>query len=110
MSKMNRRDLLLSLGGTAVATAGLSSSLGDGRALAAKGHLAKEPLSKQDWMAAWMNAPDKKGGRDAEGQLWLGRFLDPIYFLLKPIAWRPSPAQAVKYDAVEVPAGFVTDL
>ncbi|WP_410469791.1 DUF1353 domain-containing protein [Bradyrhizobium sp. 33ap4] len=48
--------------------------------------------------------------KDAVGALYLGRFLDRIYFVDKPIAWRPSPAQAGTYQAVEVPVGFVTDL
>lgn len=58
-------------------------------------------------MAAWMNGPT---ARDTEGQLWLGRFLDPIYFLLKPIEWKPSQLEKSKLPTVTVPEGFVTDL
>ena len=69
--------------------------------------LAEALLSKEEWMAAWMDAPKPK---EAIGQLWLGRFLDPMYFLLKPIEWRPNEPQTQAYPSVQVPEGFVTDL
>ena len=40
--------------------------------------------------------------------LYIGRFADPIYFLLKPITWKPNPGQEA-FQAVTVPVGFVTD-
>jgi len=58
------------------------------------------------WMDAWMNS---KGWRRPEGGLYLGRFADPIYFLTKPITWKPNPGQE-QYKEVIVPVGFVTDL
>jgi hypothetical protein len=55
-------------------------------------------------MDAWM-ARDK----DVAGSLRVGRFADPIYFLLQPITWRPSADQVGKYQSVTAPVGFVTD-
>ena len=63
---------------------------------------------KAEWMARWMT--NAKKAKDVSGDFWLGRFRDEWYFLLKPIAWTPSTSQAGKYEAVHVPAGFVTDL
>jgi hypothetical protein len=54
-------------------------------------------------MAAWMDA------RGPEGPLYLGRFADPIYFVLTPISWKPNPGQE-QYKEVTVPKGFITDL
>jgi hypothetical protein len=55
------------------------------------------------WMNEWM-----KRDKDVVGALHLSRFADPIYFLLKPITWKPNPDQT-GYQAVSVPVGFVTD-
>ena len=55
------------------------------------------------WMNTWMSAA--KGN---SGTLRIGRFADPMYFLLKPITWKPNPDQQA-YDPVTVPTGFVTD-
>jgi hypothetical protein len=55
------------------------------------------------WMDEWM-----KRDRDVVGALHLSRFADPIYFLLKPITWKPN-ADQTGYQAVSVPVGFVTD-
>jgi uncharacterized protein DUF1353 len=41
--------------------------------------------------------------------LFLGRFADPMYFLLKPITWTPDQSGG-DYKSVTVPMGFVTDL
>jgi hypothetical protein len=46
--------------------------------------------------------------RESIGTLHVGRFADPIYFLLKPITWNPNPGQE-SFQAVTVPLGFVTD-
>jgi hypothetical protein len=40
--------------------------------------------------------------------LLLSRFSDPVYFLTKPIGWKPKD-QNSKLEQIEVPAGFVTD-
>ncbi len=45
----------------------------------------------------------------AQGVLFLGRFRDPIYFLTSSIVWQPNPEQVARYQAVQVPVGFVTD-
>lgn len=81
---------------------GARDSTGDGGRI--KG---RKPLSKSEWMARWMNAPKAK---DIDGDFWMGRFRDEMYFLLKPIAWIPNATQAGSYEAVHVPAGFITDL
>ncbi len=39
--------------------------------------------------------------------LLLSRFADPVYFLTKAIRWEPKADQTVKFEPVEVPAGFV---
>jgi hypothetical protein len=36
-----------------------------------------------------------------------GRFADPVYYLTKPMSWKPRSDQSQKYTSVEVPAGFV---
>jgi Protein of unknown function (DUF1353) len=61
--------------------------------------------SAEEWMDAWMNAPT----RGEQGALYLSRFVEPIYFLTKPITWTPNPDQH-GYQPVTVPVGFVTDL
>jgi hypothetical protein len=57
----------------------------------------------EEWMNKWM-VP----ARDANEPLYLGRFVEPIYFLVKPIGWLPNPGQT--YEPVNVPIGFVSDL
>lgn len=55
------------------------------------------------WIDAWMKAP-----RSANDPLHLGRFADPMYYLLLPIGWKPNPGQEA-LPPVEVPENFVTD-
>ena len=57
---------------------------------------------KERWMEAWMT-------RQPVGTLHLSRFADPIYFLLKPIGWKPNNRGSQLVE-VNVPEGFVTDL
>ena len=57
----------------------------------------------ENWMNGWM-PQDRQG----VGTLHLSRFSDPIYFLTKPITWKPNPGQE-KFQSVTVPIGFVTD-
>ena len=83
-------------------------------ALAAAGLVRGQNKSKkpapavtvETWMKTWMDA---EGARQPVGSLYLGRFADPIYFLTKPITWKPNKGQE-KYREVTVPTGFVTDL
>lgn len=57
------------------------------------------------WMTEWF-----KNQRAVSGPLNLTRFADPVYIVTKPIKWTPNPPQKQTYQAVNVPAGFVTDL
>jgi len=58
-------------------------------------------------MREWMTRP-KPG--ISPSPLQLGRFREPIYFLLDSITWKPNAEQATQFDPVKVPLGFVTDL
>jgi hypothetical protein len=64
---------------------------------------AGDPKVVDKWMDQWIRLDRKPAG-----PLHVGRFADRIYFLLRPIRWEPNPNQS-GYDAVTVPAGFVTD-
>ena len=55
------------------------------------------------WMDAWMT--DQKA---TVGNLHLSRFVEPIYYLLKPTTWLPDKGQE-HLKPVNVPVGFVTD-
>lgn len=55
------------------------------------------------WMSKWMTE-----GKLPVGALHVSRFVEPVYFLLKPIIWKPNTGQEA-YPAVTVPKGFVTD-
>jgi len=74
----------------------------------------KGELTMQDWMDTLMNPRDDSipAGvpRAPTSPLFFGKFVDHIYFLLKPIGWKPNPDQVGKYAAVSAPTGFVTDL
>ena len=67
------------------------------------GQRTTDPTVEQ-WMNDWMKAV-----RAPEGALHLSRFVEPIYFLTKPIAWKPNPGQEADFQAISVPTGFVTD-
>lgn len=69
-----------------------------------EGAVAKErTVTAEQWMDRWMALNRAPGGL-----LQVGRFKDPMYFLLKSISWTPNKGQE-QYAAVEVPVGFVTD-
>jgi hypothetical protein len=68
---------------------------------------ASDGYADQAAMDAWMSRWRNRLGA-ASGPLHLGRFLDPMYFLLDEIAWSPNPGESV--SPVSVPIGFVTDL
>jgi len=57
----------------------------------------------------WLGAAKVVGDRTAIGTLLLSRFVERIYFLMKPIAWKPGPKQDQQLPSIEVPVGFVTD-
>jgi uncharacterized protein DUF1353 len=71
----------------------------------AQGVAVAEELTAEQWMHEWMSLPKAPGAT-----LHVSRFVEPIYFVTRPIAWRPNPDQVAKFEAVEVPKGFVTDL
>jgi hypothetical protein len=56
------------------------------------------------WMSKWMD--DQKA---LNGSLRVGRFRDPMYFLLSPINWSPNLSEPQTLQPVTVPTGFVTD-
>ena len=64
---------------------------------------ADKPRNMADWMDRWAG----ERARDPSGGLFVYRFKDPTWALLKPIAWKPNPGQSQK--EVNVPASFVTD-
>ena len=57
----------------------------------------------EQWMDAWMRP------KAPVGTLHLSRFVEPVYFLTKSIAWRPNPGEEADLEPVHVPRGFVTD-
>jgi hypothetical protein len=77
---------------------------GDDAARAAQSS-KKQPanVSVEAWMDQWMRR------RSPDGTLHISRFRDPMYFLLKPIGWKPDGDQVGKYQPISVPQGFVTD-
>ncbi len=62
------------------------------------------PVQIEAWMDEWMSS-----SKFPSGGLFVGRFADPIYYLLKPITWTPNHDQADKFKSVTAPEGFVTD-
>src|SRR5688572_18146000 len=61
-----------------------------------------EALTPEAWMDGWMKE------RLLIGALHVSRFVEPIYFLTRPIAWKPNADQP-GYEAIQAPRGFVTD-
>ena len=53
--------------------------------------------------------PESNPAGGLTGTLLMGRFADPVYYLLQPFSWGPKlGSEAVgKYEPVRVPAGFV---
>lgn len=43
------------------------------------------------------------------GSLHVSRFVEPFYYLTKPISWIPNATQTKRVNPVVVPKGFVTD-
>jgi hypothetical protein len=104
MSTIGRREFLTQTLRLSVSAA-VGSALLTGNSLIAR---AQEDLAERikiidAWMNGWMMRD-----KDVVGALHVGRFADPMYFLLKPITWKPN-ADQTGYNAVTVPVGFVTD-
>jgi hypothetical protein len=91
-----RKALLLALGGAASVVTTFKSAPGAAQTRGGAGI--------ERWMDSWMNARSA-----VSGPLHVSRFKEPVYVLLKPIAWSPNPNQQQKHTRVEVPKGFVTD-
>lgn len=91
MTTPNRREFL----------AGAALSVIQGTVLASAQSAEGAVISA--WMDTWMSEQ-----RATLGTLHLSRFVEPIYFLLKPTMWLPDQGQE-RYQAVSVPVGFVTD-
>jgi hypothetical protein len=107
---LSRRQLLIHLGAGLQMTS-LSFLIGAAgtQARAATKGLARErktaPIADrwlETWIEEWHKRPKAPGGT-----LHLSRFKDPMYFLTKPISWKPNEGQGLA--AVEVATGFVTD-
>ena len=87
---------------------GLAASLvADARSFAAAdvrsgAQHAPAAATAEAWMDGWMNE------RLLVGALHVSRFVEPVYFLTRPIAWKPNAGQA-GYEPVVAPRGFVTD-
>ena len=62
-----------------------------------------DPALVEHWMDQWIAS-----SRLPVGTMEVSRFKDPIYFLLKPIGWKPNDASSNLQEVI-VPAGFVTD-
>jgi hypothetical protein len=104
MYNLSRRTFagsLWAIGASATFAGAIGSLIASSAALGEE--LAADPRTVELWMDEWM-----KRDRMAVGSLHLSRFADPIYFLTKPINWKPNPGQE-SFAAVRVPVGFVTD-
>lgn len=98
--RLKRRSFVSYIAGT---TIGSVSSLQCACANAMSEHSGTESP-----MQVWMD--DVLLTKSLKGTLFLGRFLDPIYFTLKPTEWRPDKGDTDNLPSVQVPVGFVTDL
>ena len=99
MVRTTRRDFIVNFAGASLAAAG-----GVSFPALAQGEPYSDPEAADKWLAPWLHAPGA-----VSGLLHMGRFADRMYFLDKPITWRPGPGQEGA-PAVTVPRGFVTDL
>lgn len=72
--------------------------------------MARETSRAEQVVETWMNTwIEEQKSREPVGALHLGRFVEPMYYLLQPITWKPNAGQE-SYREVTVPVGFVTDL
>lgn len=101
---VTRRNILDALASAAIANALPVLPMLAAHATPKKKKQTQTPSQVQAWMDRWMTG-EKALGR----AMRVSRFRDPMYFLLAPISWTPNLSEAGKYQAVEVPTGFVTD-
>src|SRR3954462_556705 len=98
----NRRETL---------TLGASAALGLGMATPGSAQTSQgkqgdsTDRSVESWMDEWISSRQ----RASDDPLHIGRFKEPIYFLLRPISWKPGADSPARLEAVEAPTGFVTD-
>jgi hypothetical protein len=100
----NRRDFLTNIASSWVvqwAAPSLVAAFSTEEAMAATNRF--DPALVEHWMDQWIAST-----RLPVGTLEVSRFKDPIYFLLKPISWKPNDASS-QFQEVTAPAGFVTD-
>ena len=69
---------------------------------------AVEPYGSRDEADAWIRKLMSDRFDLTTNPLWVGRFADRMYYVLKECGWRPNPGQE-QYRPVDVPKGFVTD-
>jgi len=97
---ITRRQIIVSL---PVLAGGFGAS-----GLLKQGH-ANQPFAASTkeidrWMSKWIDQQKR-----LNGALRIGRFRDPMYFLLSPISWSPNLSEPQTIQPVTVPTGFVTD-
>ncbi len=99
MSSQTRRELIRRVLGLSVVAAAQFEAV-----------LASE---QHDGPEAWMNeclrleVEDKK---TPVGTLHVSRFVEPVWFLTRSIGWSPGSPDAIRFQPVTVPVGFITDL
>ena len=69
---------------------------------------ADEPYGSSDLADAWIRKLISQRFDLTTKPLWVGRFADRMYYVLREIGWSPNPGQE-QYRSVDVPRGFVTD-
>jgi Protein of unknown function (DUF1353) len=71
-------------------------------------HAKRTSVGKINSMAQWMDAWTGVKAKDVNGGLYVFRFADPMWVLLRPIEWMPGAGEP-QYRPVNVPKGFITD-
>src|ERR1700739_1326247 len=66
--------------------------------------ISEPSITMERWLDLVLHA------KSIDSPLYMGRFKDPMYFLLEPISWTNNFPQANKILRITVPRGFVTDL
>ena len=69
--------------------------------------MSKRPLTGQEWLERALRG---RKPRYVASPLEMGRFKEPMYFLIEPISWEPNPEQVGKYATVTAPRRIRTDL
>lgn len=98
--KLTRRSFLTSAGALAASFSMPVLGKGDSTSI-------EEPYSDIEVTSSWMKGWMGDSFASAAGALHLGRFADPMYFLLEQIQWAPNKGEVA--EPVDIPVGFVTD-